>query len=155
MQYTFLFEILKSSPGLLGTWASRTFSSGGVFTILVTHFANFCKSTSVSSWYNQLLNDNLPIRIGLLESMICNDPLTPNQLRSAIDLGIAVDLDPVESKGRVIVDSCESHCKGEPATWANDVKSMFAEDEWSTQDAAHFPIELQDSKLSESEGAFV
>jgi len=83
---TFLFEILKSSPGLLGTWASLALTQKE---INILSLSNFCENTSISSWCNELDDSEFNRRIELIESAFFQK-LSEDDIKKASDLGIGI-----------------------------------------------------------------
>ena len=152
---TFLFEIVKSSPGLLGSWAYVVLEPNTE--LKVRCFDSFCNNTSVQSWYKELIYTNLPTRVDLIEKIFYEETCD-SDIRTAIDLGLGIkagakielipfvvvvivnyivnnhpqNITPLFSTLDKIIRICRSHCQGEPSNWAEKVLSNFDENEWST-----------------------
>jgi hypothetical protein len=84
---TFLFDLIKSSPGLLGTWASLTF--GNTSEIQIRTLKDFCTNNSISTWCKELTDTNFERRLNLIELAFFNK-LRDNDIKDSIDLAIGM-----------------------------------------------------------------
>jgi hypothetical protein len=96
----------------------------------------------------------------LIEQTIASGSLSPEMQKLAVDLGIAIDVNPSHPNNGVdlisyavvvivehvvkntldpsrllillyeVINICRTHCQGEPDSWTEYVESNFAQDEW-------------------------